>query len=153
MFFFEQYEVLIDLLNLIFVIAETKWQLPKSGFISLDDQKELGVGDIPGDQTSTTENGNTKTSSNSSRTFKHEQFGRWQTVANADSSIDLQLPERRPAPVKRTSAWKESEEQLEFKEKTATNVSKGKKKVEFGFKKRKNVDTGKRNLRQRTDDE
>lgn len=85
--------------------------------------------------------------------FKHEQFGRWETVANQDDlncSIDLQLPNKPLQSIKR-AAPKEQEEQIEFKEKTV--VSSEKSKVELGFKKRKTVDQSKRNIRQRTDDE
>jgi hypothetical protein len=116
--------------------------------VSLDEQKTLTIPDVPGDQTAT--------ETESKQSFKHEQFGKWETVATAGSStdtksVDLQLPARSFVAVKRTAPVEEKEPEVEFKEKTAqTSASKSKSGNSFEFKKRKVAAS--RSMRQRSDD-
>lgn len=134
--------------RLILIDADTKWTAPKCGFVSLEEQKTLAISDVPGDQST----------ASTSSSFKHEQFGKWQTIDQPPSSeatkIDLQLPEKssirlikRPAPDET-----DREEQIEFGEKTVQiDVHKAKlPTTKLEFKKRKNG--SQRNLRQRSDD-
>lgn len=127
----------------------TRWDEPKCGFISLEEQKTLNISDIPGDQSS---------KADESKTFKHQQYGKWETIEsqfkNDVSPASLQLPERCEVAIKRKApeARVEEEEAIEFVEKTVqlSGNQKSKNDIQFGFKKRKT--TGSRNMRTRTDD-
>lgn len=112
-------------------IIETKWTEPKSGFVSIEEQKELNITGVPGDQES---------KSKDNKIFKHEQFNsNWNQVSNEE--IDLQLPKFK---VKRKIEVDDlidvDKESVEFKEKILDNeisLVKKKNQTEFGFKKRK----------------
>ena len=123
---------------------ETRWTVPKSGFVSIEEQKEMNISDVPGDQSRPNDSDGDRT------TFKHEQFNsRWQTVVDGEQSqLDLQLP---AVQAKRKAAAKEREEEekIEFNEKVLDGALFKKKDKDVGFKKRK-FNTA--NRRARTDD-
>ena len=110
---------------------ETKWTEPKNGFVSIGEQWEMDVSDVPGDQS--------KASEEDGRQFKHEQFNSsWQQVASKDAKIDLQLPKFKVK--KKLDAnldKRDDDEIIEFKEKVLELTVKKKKDQGFGFKKRK----------------
>lgn len=128
---------------------ETKWTAPKSGFVTIEEQKEMNISDVPGDQS------RPKSGSDTVRTtFKHEQFNsKWQVVADEKpTNIDLQLP---AVQVKRKALDKQRDdeeiEKIEFNEKVLDKELTlfKKKDKDVGFKKRK-FNTA--NRRARTDD-
>lgn len=124
---------------------ETRWTPPKSGFVSIEEQKDMNISDVPGDQSRSNDD-----SQKESRTFKHEQFhSKWQTVTDAEQSqLDLQLPK---VQIKRKvdKDRDEETEKIEFSEKVLDKTLFKKKDKEVGFKKRK-FNTA--NRRARTDD-
>lgn len=126
---------------------ETKWTAPKSGFVSIGEQKEMNISDVPGDQSRP----NDGESDAVRTTFKHEQFNsKWQVVADEESH--LQLPS---VQVKRKALDKDRDDddtgKIEFNEKILDKELTlfKKKDKDVGFKKRK-FNTA--NRRARTDD-
>ena len=124
---------------------ETKWTAPKSGFVSIEEQKEMNISDVPGDQ-SRPNDGQVRTA------FKHEQFNsKWQVVTDdaASRNVDLQLPKVQPKRKVDKARDEEEAEKIEFNEKVLDKdltlfKNKGK---DVGFKKRK-FNTANRRARQ-----
>ncbi|CAG2120529.1 unnamed protein product, partial [Medioppia subpectinata] len=123
---------------------ETKWTEPKSGFLSVEEQKYSS--DVTPD-------------CDPLPAGPYNPYGRWKTVANRefdDKMIDLQLPDQQlPQIVAPIVADNDREVKIEFSEKTVDSLknkfnSSVKKEEKISFKKRK-TDSN-RSVRQRTDD-
>lgn len=113
---------------------ETKWSIPKTGFISIDEQKELNLIDVPGDQS--------KSNDEETQKFKHEQFqSTWTSVSNKDDesiNVDLQLPKIKTKRKFEINQKLDEPVKIEFKEKVLNSEFSFKKKnQDVGFKKRK----------------
>lgn len=136
--------------------------------MTLEEQRELQVTDVPGDQSALSGQRRSRQEAGESPVarFKHEQFGRWKNVAEEEEKrlesqapVDLQLPaealaahekRQRSAP----SGPRPAREQFEFAEKTVEQMPRKRSSVkeEVVFKKRK-PGTVQRKARPRNDDD
>ncbi|RWS15737.1 hypothetical protein B4U79_14030 [Dinothrombium tinctorium] len=124
---------------------ETKSKPPKSGYLSLEEQKRMNITNAPGDMTQPT---------SSTNTFKVEPYGKWQTVDNRpynENMVDLQLPNAKLPQLSVPETPKEKKEKVELSEKVVESLEpkRSGENVSFTFKKRK---VEKRQLRQRDDE-
>lgn len=143
---------------------ETKFEPPKTGFLSLEEQGYIDTTTTTAPSTSTADD-----KTDVPKVYKHQPYGAWketETAADANTIVDLQLPNQDLGQImieleeqkRLEEAQKVDEEEdkkplaFEFKEKTANDLKRslvGKNET-VSFKKRANV---RRNIRGRDDDD